>query len=46
MSAFDEVANLVKARSGLALGPDKLYLVDTRLNAIVRRLGLSATTRR
>ena len=40
MSAFDEVAALVKARSGLALGPEKLYLVDTRLAATTRRLGL------
>ena len=40
MSAFDEVAALVKARSGLALGPDKVYLLETRLAAIVRRLGV------
>jgi chemotaxis protein methyltransferase CheR len=40
MNAFDEIASLVKARSGLALGPDKGYLVDTRLAAITRRLGL------
>lgn len=40
MSAFDEVAALVKSRSGLALGPEKVYLVDTRLAAITRRLGL------
>ena len=40
MSAFDEVAALVKSRSGLALGPEKVYLVDTRLAAMTRRLGL------
>ncbi len=40
MNAFDEVAALVKARSGLALGPEKVYLVDTRLAPIARRLGL------
>ena len=40
MSAFEEVAALVKARSGLALGPDKIYLLDTRLAALTRRLGL------
>ena len=44
MTAFDEVATLVRSRSGLVLGPDKLYLVDTRLNAIVRRLGLGDYT--
>ena len=41
MSAFDEIAALVKARSGLALGPEKVYLLDTRLAAITRRLGLN-----
>lgn len=40
MSPFDEVAILVKARSGLDLGPEKVYLVDTRLAAIARRLGV------
>ena len=40
MSAFDEIAALVKSRSGLALGPDKVYLLDTRLAAMTRRLGL------
>ncbi len=40
MSAFEEVAALVKSRSGLALGPEKVYLVDTRLAAMTRRLGL------
>ncbi len=40
MSAFDEVAALVKARSGLILGPEKVYLVDARLAAVTRRLGL------
>ena len=40
MTAFDEIAALTRERSGLALGPDKVYLVDTRLVPIVRRLGL------
>jgi chemotaxis protein methyltransferase CheR len=41
MSAFDEVAALVKSRSGLSLGPEKVYLVDTRLAAMTRRLGFN-----
>ena len=40
MSPFDEVAALVKGRSGLALGPEKGYLVETRLAGIASRLGL------
>jgi len=39
MSAFDDIAALVRARSGLALGPDKVYLVDSRLTGIAQRLG-------
>ena len=34
---FDTIANLLKARSGLAIGPDKLYLLDTRLAPILKR---------
>ncbi len=41
MTPFEEIAWLVKQRSGIALGADKVYLVETRLVAIVRRLGLS-----
>ncbi len=36
-SAFDTIANLLKARSGLAIGRDKLYLLDTRLAPILKR---------
>jgi chemotaxis protein methyltransferase CheR len=35
--AFDTIANLLKARSGLAIGRDKLYLLDTRLAPILKR---------
>ena len=34
---FDTIANLLKLRSGLAIGPDKLYLLDTRLAPILKR---------
>ncbi len=40
MSAFAEVAALVKLRSGLALGPEKAYLVESRLASLTSRLGL------
>ena len=40
MSAFAEIAALVKLRSGLALGPEKAYLVETRLAALASRLGV------
>ena len=40
MSAFAEIATLVKLRSGLALGPEKAYLVESRLAALTSRLGL------
>ncbi len=35
--AFAEIAAHIHARSGLALGPDKLYLVETRLAPIMQR---------
>ena len=35
--AFDTIASLLKARSGLAIGPDKVYLLDTRLAPILKR---------
>jgi chemotaxis protein methyltransferase CheR len=41
MTSYDALANLVRARSGLALGPDKLYLVETRLAPLLRREGLA-----
>ena len=34
---FDTIANLLKAKSGLSIGPDKLYLLDTRLAPILKR---------
>ena len=34
---FDTIASLLKVRSGLAIGPDKLYLLDTRLAPILKR---------
>ena len=34
---FDTIANLLKVRSGLAIGQDKLYLLDTRLASILKR---------
>jgi chemotaxis protein methyltransferase CheR len=35
--AFETLANLLKTRSGLIIGTDKLYLLETRLSAIVKR---------
>ena len=34
---FAPIAAMLKARSGLTLGPDKLYLLETRLVSIMRR---------
>ena len=39
-ATFDALAALLKARSGLIIGPDKLYLLDTRLGPIMKREGL------
>jgi chemotaxis protein methyltransferase CheR len=39
-AAFDTLAGLLKSRSGLVIGPDKLYLLETRLAPILRRAGL------
>jgi len=36
-ASFDVIANLLKARSGLVIGPDKLYLLETRLAHILKR---------
>ncbi|HJS84368.1 MAG TPA: protein-glutamate O-methyltransferase CheR [Acetobacteraceae bacterium] len=36
-SAFQILAELLRSRSGLAIGPDKLYLLETRLGSIIRR---------
>ena len=35
--AYAAVAEMLKARSGLTLGPDKLYLLETRLSHIFKR---------
>jgi chemotaxis protein methyltransferase CheR len=35
--AFQILADLLRSRSGLAIGPDKLYLLETRLAPILRR---------
>ena len=39
--AFAEIAAHIQARSGLALGPDKLYLLETRLAPILQRENLA-----
>jgi chemotaxis protein methyltransferase CheR len=36
-TAFDQIAALLRARSGLVVGPDKLYLLDVRLAPILKR---------
>jgi chemotaxis protein methyltransferase CheR len=35
--AFDTLANLLKTKSGLVIGKDKLYLLETRLSDIIKR---------
>jgi chemotaxis protein methyltransferase CheR len=35
--AFAAIANVLKARSGLIVGPEKLYLLETRLAPIIKR---------
>ncbi len=35
--AFETFATLLKSRSGLVIGPDKLYLLETRLAPILKR---------
>lgn len=37
MTAFDQLASLLRARSGLVIGPDKLYLLEVRLGPILQR---------
>ncbi len=41
---FEQLAELLHARSGLVIGPDKLYLLETRLAPILRREGLRDLT--
>ena len=36
-AAFETFATLLKNRSGLVIGPDKLYLLETRLAPILKR---------
>ncbi len=36
-ASFDAIASLLKSRSGLVIGPDKLYLLETRLAQILKR---------
>ncbi len=38
--AFATISATLKTRSGLTLGPDKLYLLETRLAPLLRREGL------
>jgi len=40
-AAFSSLAGLLHARSGLVLGPDKMYLVETRLAGLMRREGMA-----
>ena len=40
MSPYEAISHLVHARSGLVLGADKLYLMETRLAPLLRREGL------
>ncbi|MFT8245876.1 CheR family methyltransferase [Roseomonas sp. BN140053] len=41
-AAFDSIARLVRARSGIVLTADKGYMLDTRLAPVLRRHGLSS----
>ncbi len=36
-AAFETFASLLKSRSGLVIGPDKLYLLETRLAPLLKR---------
>ena len=41
---FTFIAELLKQRSGLVIGPDKLYLLETRLGPLLREHGLADLT--
>ncbi len=41
-ATYDAIAATLKARSGLMLGPGKLYLLETRLAPLIRREGLAS----
>ena len=43
-TAFGAIATMLKARSGLVLGPDKVYLAETRLAPLLKREGLRDLT--
>jgi len=40
VGTFETIASLLKVRSGLSIGQDKLYLLDTRLAPILKRYQL------
>jgi len=40
-AAFAALADLLKTKSGLVIGPDKTYLLETRLAPILKRTGLT-----
>ena len=40
-AAFSIIARLLEARSGLSLGPDKVYLLETRLGPVLHRHGIA-----
>ena len=40
-TAFTALADLLKTKSGLVIGADKIYLLETRLGPILKRTGLS-----
>jgi chemotaxis protein methyltransferase CheR len=39
-TGFTAIASILKARSGLILGPEKIYLLETRLTSLLKREGL------
>ncbi len=43
-NAFDTLAGLLKSRSGLVIGPEKTYLLETRLAPILKREKLTDLT--
>jgi chemotaxis protein methyltransferase CheR len=43
-TVFETYAALLKSRSGLVIGPDKLYLLETRLAPILKRENLADLT--
>jgi chemotaxis protein methyltransferase CheR len=40
-AAFDTLASLLKSQSGLVIGTDKIYLLETRLGGILKRANLA-----